>query len=196
MPNADIYFESLEAWKPELEKIRKIILSCDLQEELKWGTPMYTFLGSNIIGIHGFKQHFALWFNNGVFLSDPYKLLISAGEKTKSLRQIRLKTMEELKAIEKIISEYIHEAIEVEKAGLKIKPDINALLTLPEELQSKLDADQLLAAAFRAITPGRRKEYAEYIAEAKQPETREKRLVKIIPMILQGIGLNDKYKNC
>jgi len=194
--NADSFFEGLESWKEELERLRRIILTCPVEEELKWGSPLYTFDNKNIIGIRGFKQHFALWFNNGVFLKDPHKLLVSAGDQTKSLRQIRLTSMDGLKAIEAIIPDYIREAIEVEKAGLKIKPDRHAQLILPMELQTHLDNDKLLAMAFEAFTPGKKKEFANYIAEAKQPATRLKRMEKIIPMILKGIGLNDRYRNC
>lgn len=195
MKNADSFFEKLDFWKPELEKLRELILRNPLlQEELKWGTPMYTFGGRNVMGIRGFKNHFALWFNNGVFLSDPSHLLTSASEDTKSLRQIRLVSMEELKSIENILQDYISEAIEIEKAGLKIMPDKIRSVTIPEELQFRLDLDRRLAEAFKAFTPGRQKEFAEFIAEAKQPATKGKRLDKIIPMILQGIGLNDRYR--
>ena len=196
MLTPDSFFEGLEAWKPELERLRKMILDCHLTEEIKWGTPVYTFNGANIAGIRGFKEYFAIWFYNGVFLSDPHTLLVSAADKTKALRQLRIASMEELEALKGIIPEYLREAVEVEKAGMKIVPDRNKALELPVELRSVLDSDPPLAEAFRSLTPGRQKEYAEYVAEAKQAATREKRVEKCIPMIRNRIGLNDKYRNC
>ena len=194
--DVDLYFESLDAWQPELLRLRKLILGFHLEEVLKWGAPAYLLKNRRVTGIHGFKNHFALWFYNGVFLQDPHKLLISATDNTKALRQIRLSSMEELTRLESVIADYIAEAIEVERAGLKLAAPKESPLEIPEALSRKFISEPLVAQAFENLTPGRRKEYVNYIAEARQASTREARIEKIVPLILQGKGLNDKYKNC
>lgn len=183
---------SSHLWPEELDALKGIIAKTPLVETIKWGTPVYTFNGKNVIGIMGFKQFFTLWFYKGVFLNDEAGVLINANEEnTKSLRQWRFNSKDEIN--EKLLLQYIYEAIEVEKAGLEIKPE-KKIVPVPPALQQELDADAELAEAFSKLTPGKQKEYNEHIASAKQEKTQLARLEKIKPMILQGRGLNDKYK--
>ena len=180
-------------WKKELAVIASIIDKAPLEKVTKWGSDVYTYNGKNVVSYGGFKHYFAIWFYNGVFLKDPYHILLNAQEgKTKSLRQWRLTSMEEI--VEKRILEYIQEAIEVEKQGLKIIPDRFTPVSIPALLEEALQQDSGLKVAFDKLSPGRQKEYMVYITEAKQDATKISRLEKIKPMILQGIGLNDKYK--
>lgn len=193
-PKVDKYLNNAPKWQNELEKLREIIQSCQLVEEFKWGSPCYSFNGNNVVGIRGFKEHFAIWYYKGVLLKDPYKILIASGENTQALRQIRLKSMSELINIEKQIREYIFEAIEVEKTGTKVDYNKNKELEYAMEFQSKLDEIPALKTAFSELTPGRQREYCRYFSEPKQAKTRESRVEKCIPIILDGRGLNDKYK--
>jgi len=180
-------------WSEELERIASIIAKAPLEKAIKWGAEVFTYNGKNVISYGGFKSYFTIWFYNGVFLKDKYNVLINAQEgKTKSLRQWRLHSMEEID--EGKILEYIDEAIKVEQQGLKIKPEKFAPAPLPQLLADALKNEVDLKAAFEKLSPGRQKEYILYINEAKQESTRQNRLEKIRPMILQGAGLNDKYK--
>jgi len=188
----DLFFENQSNWSEELNKLREIINRCGLEEEYKWGGPAYTFQGKNVIGMRGFKKHVAIWFYNGVFLQDDHKRLMSPGESTQSLRQMRFTSLAEISMAEKIIQEYTFEAIEVEKAGLKIPPKRDTIFAIPEELEKAFKSSDKLRPAFDGLTPGRQKEYALYIGEAKQERTRLTRLEKCVPLILKGIGLNDK----
>lgn len=175
-----------------LEKIRQILIKTDLEETVKWGHPTFTYQGKNILGLGIFKSYVGLWFFNGAFLSDPHQILINAQEgKTKGMRQMRFETMEAIQ--EDIILSYIKESIQNQKEGKKITPEKKPLV-LPDELTEALNADPALAEAFDKFTTGRKKEFAEYIQEAKRAETRLARLEKILPMIKDGIGLNDKYR--
>lgn len=185
--------QSNEQWAEELEMLSNIISKQPLDKEVKWGADVFTYNGKNVVGYCGFKNHFVLWFYNGVFLKDKYKVLVSANEKTKSLRQWRFTSKAEID--EKKITEYIKEAIEVEKKGLKIKPEKFQALPVPDLLQQELKKDKHLKASFEKLTPGKQKEYIVYLNEPKQEATKLNRLEKIKPMILQGVGLNDKYKN-
>jgi uncharacterized protein YdeI (YjbR/CyaY-like superfamily) len=165
-----------------------------LEKTIKWGAEVFTFNGKNVLSYGGFKRYFVLWFYNGVFLTDPYKVLVSAQEGvTKSLRQWRFVSINEID--EKKILEYIQEAIEIEKKGLKLKPEKFKPIGLPKLLSDALAGDRNLHSAFNQLTPGKQKEYIVYINEAKQEATKFKRLDKIRPMILKGVGLNDKYKS-
>lgn len=176
-----------------MRQIAAILEKAPLQKTIKWASEVYTYNGKNVVSYGGFNHFFSIWFYNGVFLKDPYKVLITASEgKTKSLRQWRFTSGAEIDE-EKILA-YVFEAIEVEKKGLKIQPEKPALLPTPQLLEEALQADKNLKAAFEHLTPGRQKEYILYLNEAKQEATRHKRLEKIKPMILQGTGLNDKYK--
>lgn len=179
-------------WAAEIETLKAILAKTQLIETVKWGAPVYTYNGKNVVGIAGFKNYFTLWFYKGVFLKDEAQKLVNAQDgKTKSLRQWRFESDADLD--EKLIISYVNEAIEVEKAGLAIAPEKKSD-AVPEFMQNALDGDSALNAAFEKLTPGKRREYSEYIAEAKQDKTKLSRLEKIMPMILEGKGLNDKYK--
>lgn len=187
------FFEGLKEWKSELEALRRIILSADLQETIKWGFPVYTFEGKNIVGLGKFKSYFGIWFFQGALLQDPGRRLINAQEgKTKAMRQLRFTSTAEID--EKLIREYIYEAIKNQLEGNEIKPVRGQTLIIPEELRGALNEDSAFRKAFDSLTPGKQREYAEYIAEAKLPATRLNRLEKITPMIFQKVGLNDKYR--
>lgn len=182
-------------WTKELEMIADIISKQPLEKTIKWGAEVFTYNGKNVVSYGGFKDYFAIWFYNGVFLKDEFKVLVNAQKgKTKSLRQWRFASMDEID--EKKISEYIKEAIEIEKKGLKIKPERFQPIPVPELLMNELKKDKILETKFEKLTPGKQKEYIVYINEAKQEQTKMNRLEKIKPIILQGIGLNDRYKNC
>ena len=180
-------------WTEELENLASIINKIPLEKTIKWGAEVFTYNGKNVVSYGGFKNYFMLWFFNGVFLEDKYKVLVNAQEgKTKSLRQWRFTSIDEID--ENKITEYINEAIEIEKKGLKISPDKFVAIPISEILEKEFKNDKTLKSAFEKLTPGKQKEYIVYINEAKQEATKLKRLEKIKPMILQGIGLNDKYK--
>lgn len=180
-------------WKEEMEFIASIIYKAPLQKVVKWGADVFTFNGKNVVSYGGFKNYVAVWFFNGVFLKDKYNVLFNAQEgKTKSLRQWRFSSMAEID--EDKIMEYIIEAIEVEKKGLKIAPEKFEPAPLPQLLQEVFKHDKVLKQHFDSLSPGKQKEYVIYIGEAKQEATKQKRIEKIKPMILQRTGLNDKYK--
>ncbi|HRG58906.1 MAG TPA: YdeI/OmpD-associated family protein [Bacteroidia bacterium] len=180
-------------WSEELEKLNAIINKVDMQKTVKWGADVYTFNGNNVLSFGGFKNFFSLWFFNGVFLKDKYKVLVNASEgKTKSLRQWRFTNINEID--ENKILEYIYEAIEIEKKNLKITPKKFEALPIPNLLKEIFEKNQKLKTAFRLITPGKQNEYINFIVEAKQETTKIKRIEKIIPLIMDGKGLNDKYK--
>ncbi len=185
--------ESDNPWHEELEKIAAILNKTSLEIAIKWNAEVYTLKGKNVVSYGGFKNYFTIWFYNGVFLSDPYKVLVNAQEgKTKSLRQWRMTSADEID--EKKILEYVNEAIEIEKKGLKLSPEKFQAVAIPTILQSALDENKVLKNSFESLTQGKQKEYNLYIDEAKQEATKIKRLEKIIPMILDNKGLNDKYK--
>lgn len=182
-----------QQWQEELNRLITIIEKAPLEKSVKWGAAVYTFNGKNVLSFGGFKNFFSLWFFNGVFLKDTYKVLVNASEgKTKALRQWRFTHINEID--EQKILEYINEAIEVEKKGLKIAPEKFKPLALPEILNIEFKKNNSLKKAFHSISPGKQKEYIVFIEEAKQETTKMKRINKIIPMILSGKGLNDKYK--
>lgn len=179
-------------WKTELSTLRNILLEFPLDEALKWGTPHYMLDGKIVVGITGFKEHFALWFHQGVFLKDPLGVLVNAGEgKTKGLRQWRFAHKADIDKL--AVRQYVEEAIENQRKGLEIKPEPKRV-PMPKELKSALEEIPELSAKFKALTPGKRKEYAEHIGLAKQAATRERRLKKAIPLILAEKGLNDRYR--
>ncbi len=180
-------------WTKEIAMVGKIISKMPLEKTVKWGAEVFTYNGKNVVSYGGFKNHFTIWFYNGVFLEDKYQVLVNAQEgKTKSLRQWRFTSEKEID--EKKIWEYINEAIEIENKGLKIKPEKFKPVSLPKFLSDRFNADKEFKEYFEKLTPGRQKEYMLYIEEAKQEATKIKRFEKIKPMILEGIGLNDKYK--
>ena len=191
-PKVDFFFRKAEKWQAEFEKLRTIVLDCGLTEELKWGVPCYTFEGSNIVLIHGFKEYCALLFHKGALLKDPIGILIQQTENVQAARQIRFTTVEEIVEMEHILKAYIQEAIEVEKAGLKVDFKNTTEFNMPEEFQKKLDENPALKTAFEALTPGRQRAYLLYFSAPKQSKTREARIEKYVQHILDGKGLNDQ----
>jgi uncharacterized protein YdeI (YjbR/CyaY-like superfamily) len=191
-PKVDFYFRKAEKWQEEFEKLRTIVLGCPLTEELKWGCACYTFEKSNIVLIHGFKEYCALLFMKGALINDPNGILIQQTENVQAARQIRFTSIQEIVEMEPVIKAYIIEAIEVEKAGLKVEYKEPAEYTVPEEFQSKLDENPDLETAFKALTPGRQRAYLLHFSAPKQSKTREARVEKSIPQILNGKGLTDE----
>ncbi len=189
-PKVDFYFNKAKKWQEEFEKLRMIILDCGLTEELKWGVPCYTFEKRNIVLIHGFKEYCALLFVKGALLNDPKGILIQQMENVQAARQIRFTNVREIVKMKPILKAYIYEAIEVEKAGLKVNFKKNPE-PIPEEFQIKLDEIPALKTAFDALTPGRQRGYIFYFSQPKQSKTRESRVEKCMPQILNGKGLND-----
>jgi uncharacterized protein YdeI (YjbR/CyaY-like superfamily) len=199
-PKVDWFFSKETKWQKEYEKLRTIILDCGLTEELKWGCPCYTcptgssgraFGKSNIVLIHGFKEYCALLFFKGALLNDPNGILIQQTENVQAARQVRFTSAREISKMEKTLKAYIYEAIEVEKAGLKVKLKKTTEFKIPEEFQKKLDKNATLKKAFAALTPGRQRAYIFYFSQAKQPKTREARVEKYMKQILNGKGLDD-----
>jgi uncharacterized protein YdeI (YjbR/CyaY-like superfamily) len=190
-PKVDTFLRDATSWKEEFAKLRGIILDCGLTEELKWGQPCYTLDGKNILLIHGFKEYCAILFIKGSLLKDTKGLLIQQTENVQAGRQIRFTNVKEIEKIEKTLKSYIHEAIAIERAGQKVKFKKTAAYIVPVELQQRLDSNGTLKAAFEALTPGRQKGYIYYISQAKQSKTREARVEKCIPKILDGTGLDD-----
>jgi uncharacterized protein YdeI (YjbR/CyaY-like superfamily) len=191
-PTVDFYFSKAQKWQKELEKLRTIILDCQLTEELKWGVPCYSFQESNIVLIHVFKEYCALLFFKGALLNDANGILIQQTKNTQAGRQIRFTNVREIVEMEPILKAYIYEAIEVEKAGLKVNFKKNTELIFPEEFQNKLDENPALKTAFDALTPGRQRAYNLHFSAPKQSKTRESRVEKCMQQILNGKGLNDQ----
>src|ERR1043166_155423 len=189
-PNVDFFFRKGK-WQEEFEKLRKICLESDLIEELKWGCPCYTFQKRNIVLIHGFKEYCALLFFKGALLKDAKRILIQQTENVQSARQIRFTNVRQIVKLKPILKAYIKEAIEVEKAGLKVSFKKTSDFKIPEELQNRFDEMPALKTAFDALTPGRQRAYLFYFSQPKQSKTRESRVEKCLPQILIGKGLND-----
>ena len=190
-PKVDWFFAKDTQWQKEYEKLRKIILDCGLIEELKWGCPCYTFENTNIVVIHGFKEYCALLFFKGALLNDPNGILIQQTKNVQSARQIRFTNVREIVKMEKILKAYVYEAVEVERAGLKVKLKKTSEFKVPEEFQKRLDKHTALKKAFDALTPGRQRAYIFYFSQAKRPKTREARVEKYLKQILNGKGLDD-----
>jgi len=190
-PKVDWFFSKDTKWQKEYEKLRTIILDCGLTEELKWGCPCYTFEKKNIVLIHGFKEYCAVLFFKGALLQDVNGILIQQTENVQSARQVRFTTVKEIVKMEKLLKAYIYEAIEVEKAGLKVKLKKTSEYKIPEEFQKKLNKTPALKTAFAALTPGRQRGYIFYFSQPKQSKTRETRIEKSLKQILDGKGLND-----
>ncbi len=189
------YIANSGAWEEALILLREIVIDDELEETIKWGAPAYLCKGKNIIGLAAFKAYVGLWFHHGALLTDPNQKLMNAQEgKTKALRQWRFQSIDEIESDASIIRAYVKEAIANQKAGKVVKSAPRKPAVIPPELKAALAADKKLEQSFRAFTPGKRREFAEYISEAKRPATKEKRLEKIIPMILRGEGLGDKYR--
>jgi len=190
-PKVDFYFNKAKKWQEELEQLRRIVLDCGLTEELKWGCPCYTFEKSNIVLIHGFKEYCALLFFKGALLNDANGILIQQTENVQAARQIRFTNVREIVKMKRILKAYIHEAIEVEKAGLKVNFKKSTEFTIPEEFQNKLDEIPALRTSFKALTPGRQRAYLLHFSQPKQSKTRESRVEKHMQRILNGKGLDD-----
>ena len=189
----DEFIESSKEWNNELKKLRKIILKTELEETVKWGAPVYTIDDKNVVGIGAFKSYLGLWFFQGVFLKDKRKILVSAQEGvTKALRQWRFNSVDDIE--EKLILEYLNEAINNQRAGKEIRPSKKSAIKFPNELVDMFKKNQKLKESFNKLTPFKQREYCDYIDEAKREETKNSRLKKIIPMILKGVGLHDKYR--
>ncbi len=190
-PQVDAFLNEEEKWREEMKKLRKIILSCPLTEELKWGKPSYSLEKSNIVLMHGFKEYCALLFFKGALLKDAHGILVQQTENTQSARQIRFTNVREITKLEPILKAYVLEAIEVEKAGLKVEYKKTSEFTVAEEFQNKLDEIPALKTAFGTLTPGRQRAYLLYFSAPKQSKTRSSRVEKCLPQILKGKGLND-----
>lgn len=185
----DAYVVQARQWREVIEELRTIALDCGLTEEFKWGKPCYSFEGTNIIVIQGFKAYCAVLFMKGYLLSDPENVLIKTGENTKVGRQIRFATAADVVALEPVLKAYIREAIQAEQSGLKVEVDKS--LPVPAELQATFDEIPALKTAFDALTPGRQRAYIIYFTASKQSQTRQLRIEKSIERILNGKGLND-----
>jgi len=190
-PEVDAYLNRVPKWQQELRRLRKIILGCGLTEEWKWKIPCYTVDGKNVVGINGLKESCALAFFKGALLKDPQKLLAKPGENSQAGRWIKFTNVRGIARLEPALKAYIHEAVEVEKAGLKVRFKKITDYEIPEELQRKFAEIPGLKAAFRSLTPGRQRAYLLYFSAAKRSMTREARVEKSLRRILDGVGLNE-----
>ncbi|MEO8861235.1 MAG: DUF1801 domain-containing protein [Ginsengibacter sp.] len=190
-PKVDFYFIKAKKWRKELEQLRMILLDCGLTEELKWGCPCYSFEKSNIILIHVFKEYCAVLFFKGALLNDANGILIQQTKNVQAARQVRFTNVQEIIEKKFILKAYIFEAIEVEKAGLKVELKKTTEFNMPEEFQNKLKDSIALNKAFNLLTPGRQRAYLLYFSAPKQSKTRQSRIDKSIPQIVKGKGLND-----
>jgi uncharacterized protein YdeI (YjbR/CyaY-like superfamily) len=190
-PKVDWFFDKAANWQKEYEQLRIICLDCGLAEELKWGCPCYTFENRNIVLIHGFKEYCALLFFKGALLKDTDGILIQQTENVQSARQVRFINVREIVKLKKVLKTYIYQAIEVEKAGLKVPLKKTSEFKVPEEFQKKLKQMPALKKAFNELTPGRQRAYLFYFYQPKQSATRESRIEKSLQQILDGKGLND-----
>ena len=190
------YIENNAHFAEALNILRDLVTKTNLEEAIKWSAPTYSLNGKNILSLGAFKKHFCLWFFNGVFLKDEQNLLEKAQEKTKGLRQMRFTSIDEIDKL--VVLTYIKEAIENQKLGKEIKPvkTTKKDIVIPTELQKELDANAVLNDAFKALTPSKQREYCDHIDTAKREATKRSRLEKIKPMLIKGVGLHDKYKNC
>ena len=190
-PKVDFYFNKAKKWQEEIERLRVIVLDCGLAEEVKWGCPCYTFDKSNIVLIHTFKEYCAFLFFKGALLHDAHNILIRQTENVQAARQIRFTNFQEITENETILKTYIYEAIEVEKAGLKVELKKPAAFSVAEEFQNKLNENAALKTAFEKLTPGRQRAYLLHFSQPKQSKTREARVEKSLPKIFDGKGLDD-----
>ncbi|KAA3636775.1 MAG: hypothetical protein DWP97_02125 [Calditrichaeota bacterium] len=189
--NIELFFKKAQIWHDEYTLLRKILLGCQLTEKFKWGKPCYTFQNKNIVLIHGFKEYCALLFFKGALLKDTDKMLIQQTKNVQAARQLRITKPKEIVSMEARIKSFVTQAIEIEKAGLKLKLKKTKDYTFPKELLDKFGSVPKLKTAFDALTPGRQRGYLLYFSSAKQTKTRESRIEKYIPQIFDGRGLND-----
>lgn len=187
------FFEEASQWQKEMQKLRPILLDCGLDEALKWNLPCYTLQGKNIVVIQPFKKYLALLFLKGALIQDTDGILLKTGENTHAGRQIRFNSVKEITGLEPILKTYIFQAIEVERAGLKVSIKRNDELDIPDELQDKFEKSTAFKKAFDALTPGRQRGYIFYFAQPKQSKTRTARIEKYLPQIMEGKGINDDY---
>jgi uncharacterized protein YdeI (YjbR/CyaY-like superfamily) len=202
-PKVDDFISNAKKWQPEIEQLRLLLLDCGLTEEFKWRTPCYSFQGNNVVLIGIFKEYCALSFFKGTLLQDSNGILCKPGENSQAIRFFKFTNLEEIIEQKSIIKVYIYEAIEIEKAGLKVNFKSNTELELVAELQNTLAKNSALKTAFQALTPGRQRAYNLYFSAPKQSKTRETRIEKYTPRILNGKGINDctcglskKMPNC
>lgn len=190
--SVDEYIDNAVNWKEGLRELRQVLIAFELEETVKWGAPCYTRGGKNVVGLGAFKSYFGLWFHQGALLPDPQNVLINAQEgKTKALRQWRF-TDEAIDA--ETVASYLRAAIEVQDRGELITPERGRPVEIPPELSQALDGDPVAKAAFGNLTPGKRRQYADHVGEAKRIDTKSRRIEKILPMIRSGVGLHDTYR--
>ncbi len=187
----DFFFNKATKWQNEYKELRMIVLECGLQEELKWGFPCYTFQNSNVVLIHGFKNYCALLFHKGALMKDANGVLIQQTENVQSARQIRFTNIREIRELGTLLSDYVNEAIELEKAGLKVTFKKSTEFKIATEFQNKLDELPALKIAFDALTPGRQRAYLLHFSAPKQSKTRVSRVERCMQKIISGKGLND-----
>ena len=190
-PKVDAFFSKAKKWKEEMLRLREFVLECKLEEEMKWMHPCYTYQNNNVVLIHGFKDYCALLFFKGVLMNDKKGILIQQTENVQDRRQMRFKSLDEIVKLESVIKDYIKEAIKIEQSGLKVAFKKTAEFPVPEEFEKRLQGDNKIKSAFSRLTPGRQRGYILYFSSAKQPKTRESRIEKYIPKILDGKGLDD-----
>ena len=186
------YIETHEIWRSELEQFREMLLGTDLEEGIKWGAPVYMLNGKNVVGMAAFKNHVALWFHQGVFMNENTELLSSSSGSTKSLRQIKFKKGDPIHTA--VLRNYVLEAVQNQREGKEIKPERNKKLEIPKELEQALTNNSAFGKAFTEMTLGKKRDYCEFVETAKRDATKQSRIEKIIPMVLDGKGLYDKYK--
>src|SRR5580693_5785033 len=190
-PKVDAFLKQQGKWRAAFEKLREILLDSGLTEELKWGQPCYALDGKNVALIHGFKEYCAILFNKGVLLQDPKGVLIQQTKNVQAARQIRFTSVRQVTKLEKTVQAYVREAMDIERAGLKVQLKKTEDLELPPEFESKLAANAKLKAAFAALTPGRQRAYIFHFSQPKLSMTRAARVEKHTPRILKGLGLDD-----
>ncbi len=191
--SVDEYIADAGSWKSELKRLREILQSTELEEDVKWGGPCYTYNGKSVVGMAGFKSYFGLWFHQGALLKDQKKVLMNAQEgRTKALRQWRMQTAKDIRPT--IIKSYVREAIKLAKEGRQIAPSRKKPLLVPAELKKALGANRQASENFKNMRLGLQREYADHITDAKRDDTKLRRLEKIMPMIKAGSGLHDKYR--
>ncbi len=191
-PRVDGYFRNCQQWPKELKALRAIALDCQLDEELKWGKPCYTFQDSNVVILQAFKPFCAIMFFKGALLKDPHGVLEKPGENTQSARRIPFTSVQDVVELAPVLKAYIAESIEVEKAGLNVELKTPDEFAIPDEFQDRLAEAPALRTAFDALTPGRQRAYLLYFADAKQSKTRKARVEKCVPKILAGKGRSDR----
>lgn len=190
-PKVDEFLGKAKKWQEEYSVLRNIVLDCELTEEFKWMHPCYTLEKKNIVLIHGFKDYCALLFHKGALLKDAHGILIQQTENVQAARQIRFTSVQEIVGMETMIKDYIHEAIEVEKAGIEVPMKEHKEYIIPEELHNKFSEMPTLKTAFEELTPGRQRAYILHFSQPKQSKTRVSRIEKCTQQILDGKGLND-----